>query len=97
MLPSHLECSVEPAHRFSADTLATYCLDHNAPLFVRYPQNRLERARLAGMSWTMWRYREMMPIAEGEEPVSLGEGCTPLLALTGPEEELPPPRPPRPC
>jgi len=27
----------------------------------------------------MWRYREVLPVAEGEEPVSLGEGATPLL------------------
>jgi threonine synthase len=29
----------------------------------------------------MWRYREWMPLAEGEEPVTLGEGGTPLLAV----------------
>lgn len=29
----------------------------------------------------MWRYREMLPIAENEEPVSLGEGATPLIPL----------------
>jgi threonine synthase len=28
----------------------------------------------------MWRYREWLPLAEGEAPVSLGEGGTPLLA-----------------
>ena len=27
----------------------------------------------------MWRYREMLPIAEGAEPITLGEGGTPLL------------------
>ena len=27
----------------------------------------------------MWRYREVLPLAEGEERVSLGEGLTPLL------------------
>jgi threonine synthase len=27
----------------------------------------------------MWRYREMMPLFDGEEPVTLGEGWTPLL------------------
>ena len=30
----------------------------------------------------MWRYREWLPLADGEEPVSLGEGGTPLLALS---------------
>jgi threonine synthase len=27
----------------------------------------------------MWRYRELMPIFDGEEPVTLGEGFTPLI------------------
>jgi threonine synthase len=27
----------------------------------------------------MWRYREWLPLADGEEPVTLGEGMTPLL------------------
>jgi threonine synthase len=27
----------------------------------------------------MWRYRELMPLFDGEEPVTLGEGSTPLV------------------
>src|SRR5688572_30864433 len=27
----------------------------------------------------MWRYRELMPLFDGEQPVSLGEGWTPLI------------------
>ena len=27
----------------------------------------------------MWRYRELMPLLDGEEPVTLGEGWTPLI------------------
>ena len=30
----------------------------------------------------MWRYRELLPIAAAEEPVSLGEGATPLVPLS---------------
>jgi threonine synthase len=30
----------------------------------------------------MWRYRELMPLLDGEEPVSLGEGFTPLVHAT---------------
>jgi len=29
----------------------------------------------------MWRYRPFLPLAEGEEPVTLGEGDTPLLRV----------------
>src|SRR5207247_9877312 len=31
--------------------------------------------------WTMWRYREWLPLADGEAPATLGEGGTPLLAV----------------
>ena len=27
----------------------------------------------------MWRYRELMPLFDGEEPITLGEGWTPLI------------------
>jgi threonine synthase len=37
------------------------------------------KARLAARPWTMWRYREWLPLRDGEEPVTLGEGGTPLL------------------
>src|SRR2546428_3342473 len=29
----------------------------------------------------MWRYREWLPLANGEAPVTLGEGGTPLLTV----------------
>jgi threonine synthase len=48
-------------------------------LLVRYGAQRMSRADVAARPWTMWRYREMLPIDDGEEPVSLGEGATPLL------------------
>ena len=30
----------------------------------------------------MWRYRELMPLFDGEEPLTLGEGWTPLIHAT---------------
>jgi threonine synthase len=39
------------------------------------------KATLAERSWDMWRYREWMPLEHEEEPVTLGEGGTPLLDL----------------
>ncbi len=53
-----------------------------APLLARYD---LEAARawtrdsLAARQPTMWRYRELMPLFDGEEPITLGEGWTPLI------------------
>lgn len=31
--------------------------------------------------WDMWRYASALPLLEGEAPVTLGEGCTPLTDL----------------
>jgi threonine synthase len=51
------------------------------PLLARYD---LEAARgwsresLAARGPTMWRYRELMPLLPGDQPVTLGEGFTPL-------------------
>ncbi|UCF40845.1 MAG: threonine synthase [Gemmatimonadota bacterium] len=62
--------------------LPTVCPDCGAPWLVRYrePPAPAAKARLAGRPWSMWRYREWLPLLESEEPVTLGEGFTPLLA-----------------
>ena len=79
---SHLECSVPcGAARLDPRGIHHLCAC-GAPLVARYD---LERARawrrdsLAGREPTMWRYREMMPLFDGESPVTLGEGFTPLF------------------
>ena len=53
-----------------------------APLLARYDLDRARawsRDSLKGREPTMWRYRELMPLFDGEEPVTLGEGFTPLI------------------
>ena len=53
------------------------------PWLVRYPQRShpvTERAAVRRRHG-MWRYRSFLPLAEGEEPVTLGEGDTPLLPV----------------
>ncbi len=54
-------------------------------LFARYD---LEAARqsfskqdLAAREWTMWRWRELLPVRDPANVVTLGEGMTPLLRL----------------
>src|SRR5215831_5515457 len=37
------------------------------------------KSSLAGREPNMWRYRELMPLFDGETPVTLGEGFTPLF------------------
>ncbi|MGH7544892.1 MAG: pyridoxal-phosphate dependent enzyme, partial [Gemmatimonadota bacterium] len=53
------------------------------PYWVRYPLDviapHLTRQAVAGRSWTMWRYAEVLPLLDGESPITLGEGGTPLL------------------
>jgi threonine synthase len=52
-----------------------------APLLARYDMDAARawsRDSLRGRDANMWRYRELMPLFEGEAPVTLGEGWTPL-------------------
>jgi len=78
--PAQLACSRCDA-TFAIDKLMNLCPNDSAPLLVRYdiaksPELRDEiRSRPA----TMWRYREVLPIDDESEIVTLGEGITPLL------------------
>ncbi|MEM9718809.1 MAG: threonine synthase [Bacteroidota bacterium] len=52
------------------------------PLLAQYDHTRpLSRAELTQRPSNMWRYREMLPVQQNENIVSLGEGFTPLLPL----------------
>ena len=76
-----LECSGCGATR-AADGFPTVCDACGAPWLVRYdrplPPADL-RFELRGRPGGMWRFWEFLPIEPGEEPVTLGEGSTPLL------------------
>jgi threonine synthase len=87
MLPSVLECSRDSAHAYAPDALASTCTQDGAPLLVRYAPVEMNRETIVSRPWTMWRYREMLPIDDGEEPISLGEGATPLLPFRTLERE----------
>ena len=82
MFFSHLEC----AAACGAPVLDPHKRHHlctcGAPLLARYDLDaarRWSRETLNGRPPTMWRYRELMPIFDHEEPVTLGEGFTPLI------------------
>jgi threonine synthase len=52
------------------------------PLLARYDLNAArawKKESLASREPTMWRYRELMPLFDGEQPITLGEGWTPLV------------------
>jgi threonine synthase len=68
----------------AADRLQNLCPSCSGPLLARYDLDRLagswRPADLVGRTRSVWRWREVLPVAPGEEPLTLGEGGTPLLA-----------------
>jgi threonine synthase len=79
-LIAYLECSKCGTHLSGAQP-QTICPKDGGSLYVRYDlqslKGRFTRESLRGRVATMWRYRDVLP---GDEPVTLGEGFTPLLA-----------------
>ncbi|HET8712407.1 MAG TPA: threonine synthase [Gemmatimonadales bacterium] len=77
-----LECSAcDPVRTRDADGFPGVCEVCGAPYLVRYatlPSPEL-KSRLRGQRWTMWRYDMWLPLGDGEHPITLGEGGTPLL------------------
>jgi threonine synthase len=80
---THLECSAT-GERHAADVL------HNLsragkPLLVRYDVDAVRSAlspqALARRPQDLWRYRELLPVRQCKDIVSLGEAVTPLLAM----------------
>lgn len=88
-MPWTLQCS-ECNATVDPNGLPTVCPACAAPWLVRYatqPSPGL-KPDLATRPWNMWRYREWLPLRDGEEPVSLGEGATPLLRAPRLERRL---------
>ena len=79
---THLECSACGAS-YPAGELHNVCTACGKPLLVRYDLSRasrsLTRDSLSSRRADMWRYREVMPVENDANIVSLGEGWTPLL------------------
>src|SRR5438105_10442450 len=77
---SYLECTRCGA-RISAERAQTTCPKDCGVLYARYDLEHLKHhfkpEALGGRAATMWRYAEVLPEAE---PVSLGEGFTPMLS-----------------
>jgi threonine synthase len=87
--PWELVCSDCP-RTGSPEGLPTVCPDCGQPWLVKYdraPAPAL-RASLAARPATMWRYREWLPLRDGEEPVTLGEGMTPLVRVPSVERAV---------
>jgi threonine synthase len=78
---THLESALDGT-RLPADRPQT--LHKDRPLWVRYDLESAGRALaksdLASRPPSMWRYRELLPYAQSDAVVSLGETMTPLVA-----------------
>lgn len=81
-----LECSVcgRAAEQHAPVGL---CPDCAQPYLVRFTSPPPTRDAVLPR-WDMWRYSAALPIADGEVPVTLGEGMTPLRELPALATEL---------
>jgi threonine synthase len=81
---SHVECTV-CGHHHDAERPLTVCERCGQMLAVRYDLPRVkvavDKATLRSRPPGMYRFRELTPLDDGEVPVTLGEGGTPLLPL----------------
>jgi threonine synthase len=79
---SHLECGL-CGLKYEARRLLNVCTACGKPLLVRYDLERakmtLTTGSLASRRPDLWRYREVLPVDDDDNIVSLGEGWTPLL------------------
>ena len=88
---SHLQCTACDA-TYPADRLAGVSPCCGKVLFARYhlPRIRAEidRDQLPQRRPDMWRFAELLPVANPGNIVSLGEGGTPLIPATNLERQL---------
>jgi threonine synthase len=79
---TYLSCSA-CGKQYEPGRLHNLCKHCSKPLLVHYDVDRvaatLTRAALTTRAATLWRYREILPVEQEENVVSLGEGWTPLL------------------
>jgi threonine synthase len=79
---THLECAnCQKIHE--AHTLQNLCTECGKPLLVRYDLEKvtesLTKESLVGREASLWRYKEVLPVDNDVNIVSLGEGWTPIL------------------
>ena len=83
MFVQHLECSA-CGRQHEWPRLQNLCLSCQKPLLaivdLASAGRTLTRESVGTREKSLWRYREVLPVPGNVEPVSLGEGGTPLLA-----------------
>ena len=83
MFLTHLVCSSCGAQH-DAKQLQNLCTKCQKPLLAKYDlkaiSRKLTRQKLrARADRSLWRFRELLPLPQSVDPISLGEGGTPLL------------------
>lgn len=82
MIVTHLECAL-CALRHQSGVRHNLCTSCGKPLLVRYDLEqaaaRMSKDGLVPRTSSLWRYREVLPVADDENIVTLGEGWTPLI------------------
>lgn len=81
---SHLQCSICQKY-FDPRQVQTFCPDCTAPLVPVYDLGRagqnLDRQAFQSRPKGMWRWHELLPVANPDHIVTLGEGDSPVLSL----------------
>ncbi|WP_313737730.1 threonine synthase, partial [Sphingobium yanoikuyae] len=87
---THLECSLT-GERYEADRLHGLSAA-GKPLLVRYDLDgvraALTKEALSSRPMDLWRWRELLPVRQTSNIVSLGENATPLIPLPRTAERL---------
>jgi threonine synthase len=82
MFVTHLECTA-CGLRHDWSRLQNLCTACAKPLFaivdLKAAALAITREKLVMGEKSLWRYRELLPLPKDAEPISLGEGGTPLL------------------
>jgi threonine synthase len=78
---THLVCA-KCGETYEANRLHNLCTKCGKPLLVRYDLKKagksLTKEGLAGRVSSLWRYREVLPVENAANAITLGEGWTPL-------------------
>jgi threonine synthase len=79
---THLDCT-RCDRRYPPGQVLNLC-ECGGPLFARYDLERaahdMRPGHLALRAPNLWRYREVLPVEDPDDRISLGEGFTPLLS-----------------
>lgn len=77
---THLESALDGTH-YDKDSLQT--MHEGRPLWIRFDldaiKSSVDREIFSTRGSDLWRYRELLPVGDEIEPVTLGEGMSPLL------------------